>query len=138
MATIILTSLSRAQIHKRTHPQAHLRTFTMQPQKGIKNLEFMAPTEMMVKGHKHHTHPDDTRWSKWAPLTNEQYTRQYRAIWDYHVGAIMEWYGILPDDAVVILCCYCAPGDFCHRRLAAEWFSEIAEALGVQHNLMLD
>jgi uncharacterized protein DUF488 len=138
MATIILTSLKRSGFWREQHPKAFLRTMTMQPQRTIKNLAFMAPREDMVKGHKHHAHPEEKRWQAWAPLTDEQYTQQYRAIWDANIGKIMEWYGILPNDATIILCCYCRPGDFCHRRLVAGWFGEIAEALGVEHELVLD
>lgn len=125
-ATIHLTCLDRIQkytnLYAQEQPQrtVYVRTMTMQPVEGIRNLAFLAPTEAMVKGHKHHS--GDQRFTSWAKVTDQQYHDQYLAIVERNMAEITAWYNALPDDAVVLLCCYCRIGTFCHRQFVAKLF----------------
>jgi hypothetical protein len=119
-AKIILTSLSRSGRHVRANPTSIIKTMTMQPQRGIENLTFLAPLETMVKGHKRYAHPEDHRWAGWIPVSDEQYKDQYRRIIEGNMPHIKKWYRDLDTD--IVLCCYCAPGDFCHRIFVGDTF----------------
>jgi hypothetical protein len=137
MATIYLAQLSAA----RTLAHDHVRTMTMQPQHGIKNISCFAPTQAMVWGHKKHAHPEDSRctgtWKDAVPVTNEQYTEQYLALIEKNMSDGMIWLANLPEDGVILLCCYCKQGEFCHRRILFPVLQEWISMLGLKHSVVL-
>jgi uncharacterized protein YeaO (DUF488 family) len=78
-----------------------------------------APTWDMVMGYKN------------GKLTVKQYTDMYydlmRKSWRENRE---RWMQILNADTVV-LCCYCAAGEFCHRHLLADMFVKSGKTLGI-------
>lgn len=66
-----------------------------------------APTWGMVHGLKN------------GGLKKDTYAEQYRQLMHQsHVQNTDAWVDLLTRDEVV-LCCYCSPGKFCHRRILA-------------------
>lgn len=63
-------------------------------------------------------------------ISEEKYARRYRRMM---LGSFKTnraaWERVAAMDRVV-LCCYCRPGAFCHRRLLAEYLARAAQALG--------
>ena len=63
-------------------------------------------------------------------ISEEEYARRYRRMM---LGSFKTnraaWERVAAMDRVV-LCCYCRPGAFCHRRLLAEYLVRAAQALG--------
>lgn len=50
----------------------------------------------------------------------DQYTRQYLALMRKKWRTHREVWDLLLSKKRIVLCCYCKPGDFCHRLLLAE------------------
>ena len=80
-------------------------------------VKIFAPTWDMVLGYKNGTITKEEYIEKYMQMMRESYKRYKRA-----------WTTLLNGDRVV-LCCYCKPGDFCHRLLLAE----ILEKLGAEY-----
>ena len=85
---------------------------TAQPITGAgieRNLDFLAPTWELVKGHKYEGKSD--AW----------YVEGYRALlasrWKVEVKPWLM--GLTPDEDMTLLC-YCRQGKFCHRQLLAQ------------------
>ena len=58
-------------------------------------------------------------------LTEEEYTRQYRAILHYWWFRDPLFFDDLIALPTVALGCYCPAGAFCHRHLCVEWLSAV-------------
>lgn len=75
-----------------------------------------APTWGMVHGLKHRL------------LKQETYTHQYKQLMEDSLRKnVTAWSNLFSRESVV-LCCYCPPGKFCHRRILAG----ILERMGCQ------
>lgn len=73
-----------------------------------KRFNALAPTWEMVKGYNS------------GKLTQRQYTIRYNKILKSHdAKSIVK---LLPSGSILL--CWEAPGDFCHRRLAAKWIEK--------------
>lgn len=92
----------------------------------------LAPTWDMVGGHKRQNNPDDERWQNYEPLTDEAYTEAYYALLRKRYKENREAFMKIIELEQVTLTCYCSGEGFCHRHLASEVISKIAESLGYQ------
>lgn len=55
----------------------------------------------------------------------EKYTRKYMKILNSNELAILNWIEHLEDiHKEITFCCFCRPGDFCHRVLLTKWLEE--------------
>lgn len=61
-------------------------------------------------------------------ITREQYIRQYRSrvLWNLRPERILQDLQMMTGGRDCALLCYEKPGDFCHRRLLADWMLEQA------------
>lgn len=59
-------------------------------------------------------------------ITREQYIRQYRnrVLWNLRPERILQDLQMMTGGRDCALLCYEKPGDFCHRRLLADWMLE--------------
>jgi hypothetical protein len=105
----------------------------------------LTPTWGLVAGYKHHQQLEagqevDERWRKYWPLTWEEYAESYLNVLRlrYRTGQI-EFVRLLEHgerEGKLVLCCYCRPGDHCHRHLAAPVMAQIARRRGLQVSLL--
>lgn len=67
---------------------------------------------------------------KQGTISVEEYTERYTALMrkSYKENKA-RWLELLSYESVV-LCCYCPPGDFCHRTLLAEMLVKVGQKLG--------
>ena len=72
-----------------------------------RSLGILAPTWDMVNG------------SHAGAITHDEYTEQYIALLESRKINLEKLLNGLPDPTYLL--CYEPPGDFCHRRLFAEW-----------------
>lgn len=85
---------------------------------------YLAPTRSMVYGHK--AGKGDPRFSRYTPLTDQQYTQRYYALLRPRYIANKDLFHNALRQEKLILCCYCAKGAFCHRHLAVDILHKIA------------
>lgn len=119
---VTLASLNDRAAHKGT-----VYTACVKPVPGIPNLEIFTPSKVIVYGHKRHT--GDTRFSSYAPVTDEQYKREYARLLHSRASDIRAWLDQLAKD--VTICCYCRKGNFCHRVLLARWIAAYSDRFTV-------
>lgn len=92
-------------------------------------LKTFAPSWDMVMGYKNGT------------MTKERYAELYTIMmeknWDNNRS---EWMRLInhaaENNKVVVLCCYCKTGDFCHRHILKRFLAEKAETVGY-HGVVL-
>lgn len=94
---------------------------------------YLAPTKSMVYGHKAFT--GDSRFSRYTPLSTEQYTERYYQLLRPRYQANPDIFHEALTRDKVILCCYCRAGNFCHRHLAADILFKIAQHEGISVKL---
>lgn len=116
--TVTLASINDKQAHRGT-----VYTACVKPVQGIPNLDIFTPSREIVYGHKRYT--GDTRFSSYAPVTDEQYKREYARLLRSRADDIRSWLDALDED--VTICCYCKQGTFCHRTLLATWIRSYDE-----------
>lgn len=90
-----------------------------------------APTWELVGGHKHFHNPEDARWQNHPPLSNEQYTGQYYNLIRNRYRQNPKPFIELTQSDLIVLCCYCAKGAFCHRHFAADILLKIAQSKNI-------
>jgi hypothetical protein len=102
---------------------------TVKSATGIGRL--LAPTKQMVYGYK--AGIGDTWFTHYAPLSESDYTAQYLDLLRSRYRANRSAFeALLAQDWTMQ--CYCAPGAFCHRRIAAEYvLPRIAHQLGITY-----
>jgi len=76
----------------------------------LKSLPCVVPSWDLVKRYKD------------GEIDENEYTMEYVAMLDNNEADILRYILELPDGAV--LCCYEAPGKFCHRHVLAAWLEE--------------
>lgn len=89
----------------------------------------LAPTHALYRGHKFYN--GDMRFKNYEPLSDEQYTERYYALLRPRYGANKELFHDALRQEKLILCCYCAKGKFCHRHLAVDILSIIAQSQNI-------
>jgi hypothetical protein len=77
---------------------------------GFGELPLFYPTQAML-----HT-------KKAGEMTEEEYTRQYLELLAQRRPKIANVLPVIASGSV--LCCWCAPGEFCHRRILAAWLED--------------
>lgn len=91
------------------NPNANVFSISVGPPKYVNmaHLPDFAPSWQMVK---------DIRA---GIITEEQYTKKYLALLHQRKITPEVALKIIPEDAILL--CYESPGEFCHRRILAEW-----------------
>ncbi len=93
--------------------------------------KLLAPTWELVGGIKRHeTEGRDARWLRYEPLTQEQYIAGYYALLRVRYQADTTGFLELLNHERLVICCYCAVGVHCHRYIAVDILSKIADAKG--------
>lgn len=100
----------------------------------------LAPLWPLVAGSKHYKQLQagqavDERWRGNRPLSWDEYTQEYLKLLRSRYGRNPRPFLDLLDLGDLTLCCYCRPGDNCHRHLAAGVLAKIAVASGLQVTL---
>lgn len=74
------------------------------------SLQWLAPLPSMLKG-----------------MSEEEYTFHYKEkiLSKFNLDLFRQRLKELGDGKDVALCCFEKPGEFCHRRIFAEWFEEL-------------
>ena len=103
--------------------------------------EILAPTWSLVHGVKLRQKIEagekiDPRWKSYHPLTDEQYTEQYLAMLRQRYAQDPDDFNWLLGREELVLCCYCPPGEFCHRILAANVMEKIARQQGYEVTML--
>ena len=95
-------------------------------------LRLFAPTWDIVMGHKRgklQPGDDDSKYLRYAPIDDAQYTEIYNAMmrrsWNEHRE---EWLTFMRQEQPLALACYCPAGVFCHRHLLRRIFQHLAPA----------
>jgi hypothetical protein len=103
----------------------------------LPSYELLVPPADLVYGHKHYC--GDTRFRRYAPVSDEQYIAGYRVVIEQRLSRIAAWYGALPTDntSALTLCCYCQEGAFCHRQLVSKLFLWLNKKLHLSHVIEL-
>ncbi len=119
---ITLASINDQAAHRGT-----VYTACVKPLPGLPNLAIFTPSKAIVYGHKRYK--GDTRFSSYAPVTDEEYKREYARLLRSRAAAIRAWLDGLTAD--VTICCYCRKGLFCHRVLLAQWIAAYSDRFRV-------
>lgn len=112
---------------------------TIMTGKGVGQI--LAPTWALVYGVKLFLATDEETgeiddskikpyWKHYHPITPQQYTDQYLSLLRRRWAITQKPFIDLLDMGDICLCCYCRPGDFCHRHIAAEALQKIAISKG--------
>lgn len=90
----------------------------------------LAPTSTLVYGHK--AFKGDTRFvGQYAPIDDDEYTKRYLAMLRERYSSHAEFFHKLLDRERLVLKCYCPAGDFCHRHIAVDVLTKIAQARNI-------
>ena len=85
---------------------------------GISKL--LAPSEAIVKGHKHYA--GDMRFRKWDKVSDQQYKDRYLESLRDNFRDYPDLFRDLLEREVVTITCYCGKHKrFCHRYMLAEY-----------------
>lgn len=104
---IITTSIAYGDICKKSNPNFLIKDITIKS--CDEDIWFLAPTWELVEQYKS------------GQISEEKFTHKYLDLINFR------WDVLLPSKINnlikknVILVCYCPPGQFCHRKLAAEF-----------------
>lgn len=124
MPTIVL-----ANVNAKRYYAGIVYSMCAQPIAGCKNLDIFTPTKAMVYGHKKFAQPNNPKWNfVKVPVSDEEYTAQYLTILERNKAEIIV--GLKRIKSKVTFLCYCLEGEFCHRRILAEWLKPVLEEIG--------
>jgi uncharacterized protein YeaO (DUF488 family) len=92
--------------------------------------ECLAPLKEMVYGHK--AGNGDERFQGYPPLSDDEYTARYLALLRERYSRDSSTFRNLLERERLVLKCYCAEGQFCHRLLAAEVLQKIGASMNIE------
>lgn len=65
-------------------------------------------------------------------ISESDYTREFYHLMMESIKANRDyWLNLAKEDSVVVIACYCPPGDFCHRLLLADIFHRLCVKAGL-------
>lgn len=126
---LLLGQVSKIRSYQKTYPDALVYTMTVKPLPGIENVACFTPKRVMVYGYK--------QYAGWPAVSEAAYTKAYIDLLNSRKYAIYRWYKAIRTQDV-ILCCFCRPGNFCHRRLLYQYLCWLEKKFSEHITLVLD